>query len=477
MSVDNIDVTQTIAKIKRTLSEDKTISAEFRSLVELLLLIVTLLTNKLGLNSRNSSKPPASDPNRKRGSRKKVEGEVRKPGGQRGHIGKSLNKVEKPDIIETLNIDKKTIPRGKYKHIGYESRQVIEIEISRKVTEYQAEIVENSKGKQYTAKFPEGVTLPVQYGRDLKAQSVYMSQQQLIPYDRVQDYFADQCGISISTGSIFNFNKQAYGLLEEFESITRQRLIDAILLHVDETGINIKGKLHWLHSASNKSWTLFSPHKKRGTEAMTEMGILEHFKGIAVHDHWKPYLKYDCLHALCNGHILRELERAWEQDGQKWAKRMKVLLLQILGAVEKAGGSLPKKRAGRFLRKYRAILKKGGDECPAPIVKQDTNPKRGRLKRTKARNLLERLRDYETEVLRFMTEKVVPFTNNQAENDIRMTKVHQKISGCFRSMEGAKIFCRIRSYLSTCRKNGVRPTEALRILFSGKLPDFVHNTN
>ncbi len=205
---------------------------------------------------------------------------------------------------------------------------------------------------------------------------------------------------------------------------------------------------------------------------MIAMGILKHFDGTLCHDHWKPYFQFDCVHSLCNAHHLRELERAWEHDGQKWSKNLMMLLLEINKAVENADGCLSDKAAKKFRSRYRNILTRADRECPAPTAR--TGPKKpGRIARSKSRNLLERLRNYETETLRFMTDKCVPFTNNQGENDIRMTKVQQKISGCFRSFEGAKIFCRVRSYLSTCRKHNVTPTEALRLLFSGRLPDFI----
>ena len=203
------------------------------------------------------------------------------------------------------------------------------------------------------------------------------------------------------------------------------------------------------------------------------MGVLTRFPGILCHDHWKPYFKLDCLHALCNAHHLRELERAWEQDKQEWARDMRDLLLQINQAVDDAGGRLESEEFREYRQKYRDLLERAQKECPPPDETKKTN-KRGRTKRSKARNLLERLMDYETETLRFMDDEQVPFTNNRGENDIRMTKVQQKISGCFRSTEGAAIFCRIRSYLSTCKKHGMRATEALRILFDGRLPDFMN---
>jgi len=207
---------------------------------------------------------------------------------------------------------------------------------------------------------------------------------------------------------------------------------------------------------------------------MNSIGILPKFKGILCHDHWKPYYTYDCTHALCNAHHLRELTAVWEEDKQQWAKEMKALLEETNRAVKDAGGLLESSKSEKYRQRYRSIVKNAETECPAP---DETNRKgkRGRVKRTKARNLLERLIEYENDVLRFVDNKNVPFTNNLGENDIRMTKVQQKISGCFRSLDGAKIFCRIRSYLSTCRKQGVSSSQALKMLFRGELPDFVRS--
>jgi transposase len=472
MTVGKIDITKALKNVKTLMEQDKSASPQLRAMMELLVVIINLLLGKLGLNSKNSSTPPSKDPKRPRGSKRKTKGEKRKPGGQFGHKGTNLQKVATPDRVETIEIDRRTIPAGKYTPIGFESRQVINIKISSEVTEYRAEILQDENGNQFVAEFPTGVTRPVQYGESVKAQAVYMSQQQLLPYDRIRDYFADQCRIPLSAGSVFNFNKEAYSLLETFENITKRQMIIQGLLNADETGINVNGKLIWLHSAGNDQWTLFYPHEKRGSEAMIAMGVLQHFRGVLCHDHWKPYFQFKCLHALCNAHHLRELERALEQDHQKWAKDMQELLLEINEAVDKANGFLPDEAAGEFRNRYRNILAVGDCECPQPNPTLSKG-KRGRVARSKSRNLLERLRDFEVETLRFMTDKLVPFTNNQSENDIRMTKVQQKISGCFRSLDGAKIFCRIRSYLSTCRKQGVAPTEALSLLFAGKLPDFI----
>jgi transposase len=395
----------------------------------------------------------------------------KKPGGQKGHVGTTLKKVDDPDKIKEIKVDRSKLPAGQYRQVGFESRQVFDIDICRVVTEYRAQILEDANGKQFVASFPEGVKKAVQYGTGLKAHSVYMSQFQLIPYNRIQDYFADQLHIPLSEGSIFNFNMQAFGLLADFEALVKNHLAASDLAHADETGINISGKRHWLHCVSNEDWTVYHPHEKRGVDAMVDMGILPEFNGILCHDHWKPYYKINCIHSLCNAHHLKELTRAFEQDDQKWAQELSNLLVTINSKVIDAGGALDATNARKYRLEYQKIIEQGEIECPEP-VRPKKKGKRGRIKKSKSRNLLERLRDYENDTLRFMENERVPFSNNLGENDIRMTKVQQKISGCFRSMDGARIFCLVRSYLSTCRKQGIKSSHALELLFKGKLPEF-----
>ncbi len=467
LKIDAIDVDAAIDNVKQLLETERDLSPALKSALDVILLLVTVLLNRATLNSNNSSKPPASDPNRKKGSRKKSD----KPsGGQMSHTGKTLRKIDDPDEIEILFIDRRTLPRGQYREDGFETRQLFDIDISRVVTEYQAQRLVNEKGVCFIASFPDNITKAVQYGNGVKAHVVYLSQYQLLPYKRIQEYFADQLQLPISEGSIYNFNLQAFEQLAEFETINQENLVASACLHVDETSININGKRHWLHGASNDKWTYFFPHAKRGTEAMNEMDILPRYRGILCHDHWKPYYKYDCTHSLCNAHHLRELTRAWDQDKQEWAREMKQLLEKINSVVNEAGGLLSHKDAEQWKIRYRELLGKAEIECPPPDKPAEI--KRGRIQRSKARNLLERLIDFEEDVLRFMTNACVPFTNNAAENAIRMTKVHQKISGCFRSPEGAVIFCRIRGYLSTCRKHGMSATQAMALVFERKLPEF-----
>lgn len=341
------------------------------------------------------------------------------------------------------------------------------------VTEYQAQVLEDENGTCFVAAFPAGVTKAVQYGNTVKAHAVYMSQYQLLPYKRIEEYFTEQLAIPISQGSIFNFNKEAYNKLAVFDERVKNKLSASQRLHVDETGINIIGERHWLHCASNDLWTYYYPHEKRGCEAMDAINILPRFTCVLCHDHWKPYYRYDrCLHSLCNAHHLRELTRAHEQDGYAWAGKMKTLLEELNQQVVQAGGRLDTSTTEAARKRYRKCLKQAEIHCLPPDGNQ-RHGKRGRLKRSKARNLLERLTIYENDVLRFMENSDVPFTNNLGERDIRMTKVQQKISGCFRSRDGNEIFCRVRGYLSSCRKHGLSSSQAMTILFDGKLPDFV----
>lgn len=470
MTVENINVSAAIEKVRELLKKDKSSSPALVAAVELLITIVTILLNQKNLNSRNSSKPPSQDPNREKNLGKGVKRSKNKPGGQKGHPGATLDPVDNPDKVEEILVDRQALPPGNYETVGFESRQVFDINVSMNVTEYRGEILQDQNGYQWIAPFPSGVNYRTQYGNGVKAHSVYMSQFQLIPQLRVANYFKDQLGLPLSKASVHNFNNSAFRRLEGFEVWAKEALLKSPLNLADETGVNVNGESFWFHLLSNDKIALYQVDKKRGAEAMDRMGVLPHYEGILVHDHWKSYYTYDCTHSLCNAHHLRELQRAWEQDGQNWALKLKALLEEINKKVKKSKqGKLTLEEIGSYQKQYRTILTKGSVECPA----QEENGKRGRTKQSKSRNLLNRLRDYEDDTLRFMKESIVPFTNNAAENDLRMTKVQQKISGCFRSLQGAKVFCRIRSYLITCQKNEINPTDALTLLFDGKLPDFM----
>ncbi|WP_372614769.1 IS66 family transposase [Halomonas sp.] len=470
MTISDINVEDALARVRQQLKEDTSVSPSLRAAIDVLMLLVKLMADRLTTSSRNSSKPPSQDPHRQRRSRATGQ---RRPGGQPGHEGSTLSPVAEPDEIVPLRVDRRRLSKGQTYHVvDVEKRQVQDIVIQAVVTEYQAEVLEDDQGKRYVAPFPEGVTRPIQYGSRLKTQAVYLSQFQLLPYARIRDLLQSQCGVSLSTATLFAFNQEAYQRAEPFAQWVKPALQQARTVHADETGMQVGGTRYWLHSASNETLTWLAPHPKRGQEAMNDIGILPYVTGVLVHDHWKPYYRYtQCQHALCNAHHLRELTGVWEKEQQRWALQLHDLLVAMNDAVDKAEGALPARVAAQWRQRYRHCLTEGEAECPPPAKPPPGT--RGRVKRSKARNLLERLQAYEDDVLRFLDDPAVPFTNNQGERDLRMTKVQQKISGCFRAWEGAEIFCRMRSFLSTSIKQGLSAHAALEQLFAGQTPDFM----
>ncbi len=284
---------------------------------------------------------------------------------------------------------------------------------------------------------------------------VYLSQYQLLPYKRLAEFFKDVFNQGLSQGTLVNVNLEAYNKLESVEESIKKSLEHSKIMHADETGLKVINKRHWLHVCCTDNYTYYAIHPKRGPIAMEEIGLLPKFNGKLIHDHFRTYFKYGKSHGLCNSHILRELTFLQERDNCKWAESMEKLLLRIKNKIEanlvKTNTHLTNKEMKKYYSEYTNILSKGRQECPTatPIT-----GKKGKIKQTKARNLVERLRKYRLEVLAFMYDSTVPFDNNQAEIDIRMMKVHQKISGCFQSINGAKMFCRIRGYISTTRKQG-----------------------
>lgn len=479
MKIDGLSVVETIESVEQNMPQQK-LSEDFKVKVENLILLARIMKDRLTTNSTNSSKPPSKDDLKDKNPK---EGEddtesenkprsTRKPGGQEGHDGAQLKLLENPDEIIYLPHNEATNLTGDYSFDNYQVRQVIDLKISRHVTEYRAEIITDQNGNKCYASFPENLTRPAQYSVDLKAHAVYMSQYQLIPYARTAQQINDASEISISTGSIYNFNCEAYSMLAEFQKWLITTQTQASVLHADETGANINGKNHWLHSLSNEVSTYFHVDEKRGSTAMDTMSVLPNFQGTLCHDHWRPYYKYQCVHALCNAHHLRELKRAYEQDNQQWAKSLELLFLEMNAAVNASStGILTEDEIKDYEERYLAILEAGKNECPELPAK--TSNKKGKVKRTRPRNLLLRLLNYMGDTLRFISKPDVPFTNNNAEREIRMTKVQQKISGCFRSMRGAKMFCLIRSYIITSGKHGISPVEALKMLFKGEKPAYM----
>jgi transposase len=317
--------------------------------------------------------------------------------------------------------------------------------------------------------FPADVNSGVQYGSGLKGLMVYLSDYQLLPSERACELLSDVLGCKISEGTIYNSRQKCFEKLETVESKIITAIQNAAVGNFDETGIHINGKLHWLHVASNEDLTYYYVHAKRGKVAMDEMNILPEFHGVSVHDGWSSYAMYDCSHALCNAHHLRELKYIAEQYQQPWATEMSSLLVEIKAHIEevKALGqqALSPENLQLFQARYQKLLETGLAANPSIPPNPDSPKSRGRPKQSPAKNLLDRLLLQQEQVLAFMLDFRVPFDNNQAERDIRMTKVKQKISGGFRSFLGAQIFCRIRGYISTLKKQGLSVLNALKLLF------------
>jgi transposase len=312
-------------------------------------------------------------------------------------------------------------------------------------------------GQHNRAEFPPDVRYPVQYGPHLKALMVYLCIFQLLPYDRVSELFKDLFGHSISKATLVKAVSECSQNLTEVEERIRELLAVARVLHVDETGMRVVGIRQWLHVASTELLTLYAHHRKRGSKAMDAMLILPRFRGVMVHDFWSPYFRYISRHAICNAHIIRELKGISENYGQKWSDRMQDLIYEIKEAVDivrLTAISLSHQQIIAFEERYSQIIEAGMEENPSMPLSEPIT-KRGRKKQSKAKNLLDRCQKYRNEILSFMNDFTIPFSNNQAERDIRMVKLQQKISGTFRSEEGAANFCRVRGYISTVKKHDI----------------------
>jgi transposase len=435
---------------------------------------VKQLQEQLRTDSHNSSKPPSSDGiGRKIVHTRKPTG--KKPGGQKGHEGSRLPLTESPDqvVVHAPRCCGKcgASLEGKAP-IGYERRQEIELPpIKVQVTEHRAQIkVCGDCGAQTRGAFPEGMNSPVQYGPRIRASLIYVKDYALLPFHRAMELMQELFGVPMSAGTLANIEQQCSAKLEATVGLIKEKVSAAEVGHFDETGMKINGKLFWLHVAGTTQASYYFAHARRGTEAMEAMGILPGFNGIAVHDFWSSYLGYPCLHGLCNAHLVRELTFIWEEYHQKWAQDLIDALLgwkQLVEQAKQRGRTgLAGRRLGQIEEQYRKIIMRGLRANPPP---EETGVrKRGRKKKSKARNLVERMRDYSEWVLRFVHDFRVPFTNNLAERDLRMMKVQQKISGTFRSSRGAVAFCRIRSYIATSRKMGLNVIESLSSVFNGE---------
>ena len=436
------------------------------------------LQARLAKSSRTSSQPPSSDGYGKVKRTESLRKSGAKPtGGQPGHDGQTLMASEQPDQIETHEVSSCEHCQASLLGIamvGYEERQVFDIPAIRiEVTAHRAEIkVCPACGQASKGRFPAAVRHPVQYGLVVKTWASYFTNQHHIPVERTTAIFADLVHHGVSEATVLKASEELGTCIEPATEAVQGMLRAAEVLHVDESGLRVTGKLYWLHVASTDRLTSYEVHAKRGHEAMEEAGILGEFRGTAVHDHWKPYFKYDeCDHALCNAHHLRELRFIEQQYQQPWAKEMAELLVEMKAAVEATPGPamrLSPSELEAFEQRYDEVVQAGFDANPPPVTTTEGEAKkRGRPKQAPPVNLLLRLRGFKGQALAFMSDFRIPFDNNQGERDVRMVKVKQKVSGGFRTIEGAKRFGRIRGYISTARKNAKNVFEAILDAFAG----------
>jgi hypothetical protein len=405
-------------------------------------------------NSTNSSIAPSQDSFRKTKSLRKKSN--RPQGGQKGHKGSKLKMVNEPhalvihDVVKCSGCDQALCEA----YQSYDARQVFDIPpISIKVTEHRRfHKTCGNCGVQNSGKFPKELVQEAQYGNDLKSLCVYLQNYQMIPFARCKELISDLTGHHISRGSLANFQKQCFDSLQDYEQTIKQQLLKSPILHGDETGIRLNGKNSWMHVLSNEKISFFAHHLKRGKEAMNDIGLLEHYKGNLVHDRFSSYFSYSCQHSLCNAHILRDLIYVEEAFNATWAKQIKKLLIKAKNDKEK-NPNLKSSYYSRIFKQYINIIR--------PVIKAYDK----KFKKTDEQRLAFALEKHKRLFLKFIKQVDVPFDNNQAERDLRMIKVKQKVSGCFRSQKHAQYFASIRGYISTIKKNKQKVLENIQQAF------------
>jgi len=430
------------------------------------------LKTRLNKNSKNSSKPPTSDGYRKPSPKSLRKPGERKPGGQPGHKGHG---IQLPDKIDEIGV----ITRSHCRDCGtvlephggeaIESRYVIDLpQIKTNCTRLDRLRIPCSECEAINeGVYPEGVNGTVQYGGNLKAFAAMLIDYGMVSLSRTSEILRGAFGVTICPGTLHSIMSECSLRVSETVATIREALMQSPVTNHDETGFRVNGKLHWLHSASNEKFTYMSIHPKRGVDGIEHNGVLPGYTGIAVHDCYSSYFKFnDCSHSLCNAHLLRELQGLYEETGQSWCNTLSGLIVDLKNKVEhcKSNGidTLPADFIQKMYESYDNILDEGFSLNPIPEIEPG---KRGKPKRGKARCLLDRLRLHKDKYLFFTRDFRVPFDNNQAERDIRIAKVKQKVSGGLRTLEGAASFSKITSFIQTARKHGLSIFHALRSAF------------
>lgn len=446
--------------------------------IESLQKAVAALQARLNLNSTNSSKPPSSDGlNRPKPKSLRKSG-GRASGGQEGHPGQTLCQVATPDRLVTHAPPERcdACQRRLGAAVVVETRQVFDLpRLGFEVTEHEVTQASCRCGKTHRGQFPDSVSAAVQYGPQALAAMVHLNQHHMVPLKRTATLMGEFFGLKVSEATVLKASTEAGQRLTPTVAAIAQAFLLQPTVHADETGLRVARTLHWMHVLATQSLSWVACHTNRGGAAFEALGILPKFKGTLIHDGWKPYRALECSHGLCNAHHLRELTYVFEELGQAWAGDMIELLTHAnhTDNARRADATLPDYTAPAYVQEVRdlrglfeAILDQGNALNP----RASASGKRGATKQSKAANLIQRLREYADDVWRFMAQPNVPFTNNIAEQAVRMPKVKQKISGCFRTIEGANTFCVIRSYLATMHKQGANLFDSLVQTFRGATP-------
>jgi Transposase IS66 family. len=476
--------------VKTVPDEKDRIIAELQNQVKELTDLVTELQKtikdlreQLNKNSGNSSKPPSTDgfkkPVNKNRSLRKKSG--KKPGGQNGHTGSYLSVLSEPDHIEEhCHSDCKKCPHYAECHknaVVKESRFVIDAVVDVDITEHDVVSIPCCPkcGREKTGDFPSNVNAYVQYGTNLEALTVALNTVGAVSVNRTHEILSGVFNIPISTGTINNMVSRCAEKIEPVYAAIGEKLMKSPIDHADETGTSVDGKRNWVHCLSNDKYTYLALHAKRGFKAIEDIGILIDYHGILVHDCWSPYWKLEGVtHQLCCAHILRELNGVTENaPEQKWASKFAELLLKMKcskeRAIEQGKSALGKSTLNKYSERYDEIIKLAYEENPAPEKKPG---KRGKPKRGKILSLIDRLFKYKGEVCLFLVDLSVPFDNNQAERDIRNVKIKTKVSGFFKTFEGANNYLKIMSFVGTAKKLGKSAYDAIKLAVIG-MPDVV----
>lgn len=463
---------------KALLEQNKALTEEINRLnqtVNELSQTIKELNEKLNKNSKNSSKPPSSDGLKK--STKSLRGSSgKKQGGQTGHEGTYLSVVGKPDETVKHMPDKcRNCPNRKKcetKACITETRHVVDIVVETNVVAHEVYEIECPRcGKNLKGSFPEGINARIQYGENLSALVVSLNTVGALSINRVHEILSGVFEIPISNGTINSMVLRAACSVSSTVDDISNRLLEEYHLHCDETGTRVDGRTKWVHVISNEFYTYLALHDKRGKKAMNDIGLLARYHGIVTHDCWGSYWSCDgdFRHSVCCAHLLRELNGVMENHpDQKWAKQFYDLLINMKKVREKAENKSLKELSyyhlHKFNNQYEEIIELAKEENPVP----DSEPgKKGRKKKGKVRALIERLEKYKAEVCLFTKDFEIPFDNNQAERDFRMIKTKTKVSGCFRTDEGATAYLKIMSYIGTAKKHGINAFKALLNAITG----------